>query len=80
MRSTIQMLRRLLGICVGAGLAVCAAHAALAQGSAPRVHIDSGAIVGENAAGVASFKGIPFAQPPVGALRWRAPQGPDRLA
>ena len=48
-----------------------AAHAA----SFPtEVKIDSGAIAGSVSDGVLSFKGVPFAQPPVGPLRWRAPQ------
>jgi para-nitrobenzyl esterase len=38
------------------------------------VKIDSGQISGTMAAGVRIFKGIPFAAPPVGDLRWRAPQ------
>lgn len=40
----------------------------------PEVTLDSGRIAGETAAGVDSFKGIPFAASPVGALRWQAPQ------
>lgn len=33
-----------------------------------------GRLEGMQEAGVRAFKGIPFAQPPVGALRWQAPQ------
>jgi para-nitrobenzyl esterase len=38
------------------------------------VKITQGALEGVLDDGVATFKGIPFAAPPVGALRWRAPQ------
>ncbi|WP_375289024.1 carboxylesterase/lipase family protein [Qipengyuania sp.] len=43
---------------------------------APVVRIETGAVRGTVEDGIASWKGIPFAAPPVGPLRWRAPQPP----
>ena len=38
------------------------------------VEVTGGRLAGVSANGIVSFKGIPFAAPPVGALRWKAPQ------
>jgi para-nitrobenzyl esterase len=43
-------------------------------GGAERVTIDTGGLQGVTVGTVTAFKGIPFAQPPVGELRWRPPQ------
>jgi para-nitrobenzyl esterase len=49
--------------------------AQLADTSAkPLATIDSGKLRGAQVDGVLAFRGVPYAQPPVGELRWRAPQ------
>jgi para-nitrobenzyl esterase len=45
-----------------------------AQQTSPVVRVDSGELQGVVNDGVVSYKGIPFAAPPVGDLRWRPPQ------
>jgi para-nitrobenzyl esterase len=50
---------------------------ASAAGASPdRVSIHDGRLKGVIKDGVASFKDIPFAAPPLGDLRWRSPQPP----
>jgi para-nitrobenzyl esterase len=66
-----------------AATALLCGQAALAQVSA--VRLKSGQLRGVVADGVVSYKGIPFAAPPVSDLRWKAPQPvlpwmEDRLA
>ncbi|MEU9143924.1 carboxylesterase family protein [Streptomyces sp. NPDC048349] len=44
------------------------------SGSRPEVRVAAGKLRGSREAGVAVFRGIPFAEPPVGALRFAAPR------
>ena len=43
-----------------------------------KVNVAEGVLEGTNESGVKTFKGIPFAAPPVGNLRWKAPQPVER--
>jgi para-nitrobenzyl esterase len=45
-----------------------------AQQAPPVVKVDTGQLQGVIDDGVVSYKGVPFAAPPVGELRWRPPQ------
>lgn len=44
---------------------------------AVKVVCENGIMLGQSEEGVVSFKGVPFAKPPTGELRWKAPQAPD---
>ena len=67
----MQAYRLALAALTVSGL-LCAPPALAA--SDPQVGLDTGQIVGVLDKDIVSFKGIPFAAPPVGALRWKAPQ------
>jgi para-nitrobenzyl esterase len=55
-------------------LGASAGGVAASASANPIVHIDNGLARGAGAAGVYSFLGLPYAVPPTGNLRWRAPQ------
>jgi len=60
---------RIHGIILFAAIAASAAAATVDE-----VRIESGALKGAVSGGVVSFKGVPYAAPPTGQNRWRAPQ------
>jgi para-nitrobenzyl esterase len=72
------MARRALIGAVALGLAAACAGQGGAPGATPAgvVTVTGGTLRGSVSGGVRTFLGIPYAAPPVGALRWRAPQAP----
>jgi para-nitrobenzyl esterase len=57
-----------------AALLGCAPAIAASRADRPRITLAQGVLQGRvNAQGVRSFKGIPYARPPVGNLRWKPP-------
>ncbi len=54
-------------------LALCTPIVLMAASSTPQVKTRSGTVEGKDDGKVKSFLGIPYAQPPVGDLRWKPP-------
>src|SRR4029079_1171116 len=64
-------------VCALALAAVTApALAASASSGRPIARTDSGAVRGVATSGGFEFRGVPYAAPPIGDLRWRAPKRP----
>jgi len=59
---------------VGLWIPTAVAQQKSAQQQAPTVQTKNGIVQGINDSGIRVFKGIPFAQPPTGDLRWKPPQ------
>lgn len=72
MRSTLHTVASVVAL--GAVLIVVTSTSARGGTAPMSVKIESGRISGVLTDGVVAFKGVPYAAPPIGDLRWRAPQ------
>jgi len=72
---TSGVIKLLASLLVGAAAMVLGTAA---PQTPPVVRVDTGQLQGALEDGVVSYKGVPFAAPPVGDLRWRPPQPPAR--
>ncbi len=68
--------RSLIISAVGAGIAAAASSSAASGNAEPIVDLEAGRLRGRKVDGVLSFKGVPYAAPPIGSARFTPPQAP----
>lgn len=67
----------ILAVCCLVILSGCGNGEDSAKGEPVEVMTGNGNMIGTVENDVASFKGVPFAKPPVGDLRWKKPEAPE---
>ena len=78
--TAVSRLIRALACSLAAAAAATGLGTAAGAQAPPVVKVDTGELQGVLDDGVVSYKGIPFAAPPLGELRWRPPQPAARWA
>lgn len=59
-------------------LAACCCFSWVAHAERVEVQVESGRLAGEKVESIVAFKGVPYAAPPIGKLRWEPPRRPLR--
>jgi para-nitrobenzyl esterase len=75
--NNVKTRKYILAMILSACMAIAVTTLVTAQAVSKTIEIDTGAIEGAVSGEVLSFKGIPYAAPPIGDLRWQAPQPVD---